>query len=314
MSEETVVTTLFKKIDELALNIQKQDQQTYLEAIVAAGEDLFASLESDKYTKENLRKAVQLAVLNGMKEAVQPHHEMTPDAVAMFIGYLVQKWTEHKVKDSISLLDPVIGTGNLLTAVMNRLPQDLHVRAFGVEADETLLKLAYMNANLQAHEIELFHGDAVKPLFIDPVDIVVADLPVGYYPNDDVAANFSLREKSGGHSLIHELLIEQSVKYAKAGAVLVLLVPNILFEQNSIKKLNHWLQDHAVIQGVLQLPLSLFKQEKHAKSILMLQKKGEAVASPKRALIAELPNFTDQQAVAHVIAQIDEWFQQKVRD
>ncbi|WP_227633456.1 class I SAM-dependent methyltransferase, partial [Klebsiella pneumoniae] len=80
------------------------------------------------------------------------------------------------------------------------------VRSYGVDADDLLLKLAYVNANLQQHEIQLFHQDSLKPLFIEPVDVVVCDLPIGYYPDDENAKSFHLHAKSG-HSYAHYLFI-----------------------------------------------------------------------------------------------------------
>ena len=319
----TLVTKLFEVIDDTASILQHDHSVTYLEAIVETGENLFQGdvtqtvdevtrkrlleiyrrVTIGHYTKEEIRKAIQLAVLKGMKEAVQPHHAMTPDSVALFIGYLATKWS--KGKEPLRLLDPVVGTGNLLTAVLNRLSQ--RVSAFAVEADETLLKIAYVNANLQSHPIELFHGDAVQPLLIDPVDMVVADLPVGFYPNDDIAASFDLREENG-HSFIHYLLVEQSLHYAKEGAVLFFLVPNTMLQPNETKRFNKWLNNHAVIQSILQLPLSLFKNDSQAKSIVVLQKKGKHTKVPKQVLLAKLPSFSNQRAMARAISEIEDWF------
>ncbi len=70
----------------------------------------------------------------------------------------------------------------------------------GVEIDDILIRLAYVNANLQAHPVQLFNQDSLEPLFIDPVDAVVCDLPVGYYPNDSRAADYQLKAVEG-HSL-----------------------------------------------------------------------------------------------------------------
>jgi site-specific DNA-methyltransferase (adenine-specific) len=64
----------------------------------------------------------------------------------------------------------------------------------------------------------------------------------------------------------------------------------------------------AVVKGVLQLPTTMFKDERYAKSLLMLQKLGEGVKRPKQALLVELPSFTDVRAVANIVKQIDDWF------
>ena len=50
---------------------------------------IYATFSTDKFSKEEIRKAYQLAILKGMKENVQPNHQMTPDAVGMFVSYLI---------------------------------------------------------------------------------------------------------------------------------------------------------------------------------------------------------------------------------
>ena len=51
---------------------------------------IYEELSLDKFSKENIRKAFQLAILKGMKESVQPNHQMTPDSIGMLFGYLTK--------------------------------------------------------------------------------------------------------------------------------------------------------------------------------------------------------------------------------
>lgn len=267
-------------------------------------QNTYESVADDAFRAEEVRKAFQLAVLKGMKEATQPHHEMTPDAVALFMSYLMNKLTDGK--ETLSILDPALGTGNLLTAVLNGAQQQ-RVASYAVEADELLMKLAYVNANLQNHETEFFHQDALQPLLIDPVDAVVCDLPIGYYPDDERASAYALQADSG-RSYTHHLMIEQSLNHTKEGGFLLFLIPNGLFQSDQTEALNAFIKQHAVIQGLLQLPLTMFKKEQHAKSIFILQKLGPGVKPPKQALLADLPSFSDEHALRNIITQIDEWF------
>lgn len=323
----TKVEQLFTVINQTAALLQEELQTSFLEAVGLTGDNMFEgrimqddilhnevlckriekeynSVNFNELSKEEIRKGFQLAVLKGMKEATQAHHQMTPDAVALFIGYLVNKL--YGKKDSLTILDPAIGTGNLLTAVMNHL-SNKEVRAFGVEVDDLLVKLAYIQANLQEHHIELFKKDALQDLFIDPVDLVVCDLPVGYYPNDTGAKRFDLHSEEG-HSFAHYLFIEQSIYYTKPGGKLIFLIPNSLFEGEQAAKLNEFIKKNTVILGLLQLPLTMFKKEQHAKSILILQKQGPEVKLPKQALLAELPSFSNMKAMEGMVNRIDQWF------
>ncbi|WP_246031641.1 class I SAM-dependent methyltransferase [Salibacterium salarium] len=326
MQPVTEVEKLHGLIDEMATSIQKHTDVTYLEALAEAGENIFQQaviqtlpddekkrLEEklkqelpEEMKKEQIRKAFQLAVIKGMKEAVQPHHAMTPDAVAMFMGYLVEKLTSKK--ESLALLDPAAGTANLLSAVLNQVPKE--TIAYGTEVDETLLKIAYVLSNLQEHDVELFHQDSIENLASPQADAVVADLPVGYYPKDEVAESFRLKAAEG-HSYLHHLMIEKSMNHVKAGGFFVLLIPNFIFESDEASSLHQYIKDEAVILGLLQLPSSMFKSGQFGKSIWLLQKKGPEVVQPGQALLAELPSFSDQDALLDMMKQMDKWFKEE---
>src|SRR5699024_1415315 len=54
-------------------------------------EQALKELNLSAFQSEEIRKALQLAILKGMKEATQDQHLMTPDTVALLVGYLAQK-------------------------------------------------------------------------------------------------------------------------------------------------------------------------------------------------------------------------------
>ncbi|MDA2161415.1 class I SAM-dependent methyltransferase [Bacillus cereus group sp. Bc252] len=320
------VETLFSIFDSSAVVLRKELDVTYLEALVETGDNLFegailqeelsesaierlnreySTFNEETYKGEEIRKAFQLAILKGMKEGVQANHEMTPDAVGMFMSYLFHKFM--KGQNEITVLDPAIGTGNLMTTVFNSAQENVTMSGFGVEVDEVLIKLALVNANLQKHAIEFFHQDGLAQLYIDPVDAVVSDLPVGYYPNEIGASEYKLKADEG-MSYAHHLFIEQSVKHTKEGGYLFFLVPNFIFESDQAPKLHAFIKETCFIQGLLQLPVSMFKNEKNAKSIFVLQKKGPSVTMPKQALLVELPKFSNMKAMEDIMDQLNTWF------
>ena len=155
------VETLFSIFDSSAVVLRKELDVTYLEALVETGDNLFegailqeelsesaierlnreySTFNEETYKGEEIRKAFQLAILKGMKEGVQANHEMTPDAVGMFMSYLFHKFMQGQ--NEITVLD-AIGTGNLMTTVFNSAKEGLTMSGFGVEVDEVLIKLAF---------------------------------------------------------------------------------------------------------------------------------------------------------------------------
>lgn len=322
------VEQLFTVFNETALVLQEELGCTYLEALAETGENLFQSsilqeelseltvkrlkkqyegIRLEKFSNEEIRKAYQLVILKGMKENVQPNHQMTPDTVGMLVGYLVQKFMKQS---SFRLMDPAVGTGNLLTTVLNQVPNK--VESIGVEIDDLLIKLAYVNANLQEHPIQLFNQDSLEPLFIDPVDAVIGDLPVGYYPNDIRASDYQL-QASSGHSYSHHLFIEQSVRHTLPGGYLFFIIPNGLFETEQAPELREFIKEHVYIQGLLQLPTNMFKNKNAAKSILVLQKKAEHITAPGQALLVNLPNLSNAIEMDKILTKIESWFKENKR-
>ena len=325
--KETEVIELFAWIDETTEIIEGQLNESYLESLSFSLEALFygeikisnsndlligkvneqlEKIDIDNYSVESIRKSVQLALIKGMKENTQHQHLMTPEGIAMFIGYLVGKLVEKK-EGKLSLFDSASGTGNLLFVVMEQLKRDLDV--FASEVDPTLLRLSLLNANLQKKEIEFFHQDSLRPLLLDPVDIVVADLPVGYYPDDIQASNYELKNKDE-HSYSHHLFIEQSLKYTKADGFLVFVIPDTLFSGDKSDELHKYIQKEAKIVGVLQLPDSAFTSKQQVKSILILQKKGKSDKVYKQPLLVQLPSLTDSDAMTDILNKINEWFEE----
>lgn len=319
------VEELFTVFNETALIIQEELEYTYLESLALTGENIFqaAILQEElselskkrlrksyegiklaKYTKEEIRKAFQLVILKGMKENTQPNHQMTPDSIGILFGYLVQKFY---TKDELRLLDLAVGTGNLLTTVMNH-QQGKNIAAYGVDIDDLLLQLALVNANLQEQQVEFFNQDSLEHLFIDPVDVVVSDLPVGLYPNDVRSNEFKVKSDNG-HTYAHHLFIEQSMNYLKPGGYAFFVIPNNLFESEQADKLHDYIKEDVHIQGILQLPETLFKNKQSAKSILILQKKGNNIVAPKQVLLAKVPSFSNMRAMEKVLSELDIWIQ-----
>jgi site-specific DNA-methyltransferase (adenine-specific) len=263
---------------------------------------LYQEIYQMNSTPEQVRKGFQLAVLKGMKDSAQPQHQMTPDAVALFMGYLANKLP---LSENWTCLDPAVGTSNLLTAVLNNAVKKAG-QAVGVDIDELLMKLSVANINLQQHNVELHHQDSLRPLLVDPVDVVISDLPYGYYFDEENAKTFQLSSEK--RPMSHFLLIEQALTYTKPGGFLLLLIPNNLFTMDVEKNLSAHLNETAVIMGLLQLPLSMFQNVNQAKSILLLQKKSPDVKPPAHALLVDLPSFKNREAMASIMAQINHWF------
>ncbi len=303
---------IFSFINEKSEQYEQNSEFTYLEGVLNTLEDVLdEKIEwvGNEATKEEIRKAIQLAILKGMRKSSQPNHQMTPDTLGLLVGYFVEQFFEDKLKNApISILDPAVGTGNLLLTVMNML--DGKTFATGIEVDEMLIRLAADTAELTKQPLMLYHQDALQKMLVDPVDAVVCDLPVGYYPNEEVAIEYELCA-SEGMSYAHHLLIEQSINYSKEGAYLFFLIPANLFESEQSKELHKYLKKHAWIQAVIQLPDGLFANKVLEKSILILQKQSKDLRAPREVLLAKVPNMSNKQALSAFFEKVQIWKENK---
>lgn len=303
---------IFSFINEKAEAYEKSGDFTFLEGVLQALEDILDEQKEwvgQGASKEELRKAIQIAILKGMRKNSQPNHQMTPDTLGLLVGYFVEQFFLEEVKNApISLLDVAAGTGNLLFTVMNLL--DGKTTATGIEVDELLIRLAADTAEMLEQPVLLYHQDALQKLLVDPVDAVICDLPVGYYPNEENAVEYELCAHEG-MSYAHHLLIEQSINHTKEGGYLFFLIPANLFESEQAQDLHKYLKKNAWIQAVIQLPENLFASKAHEKSILILQKQSPSQKAPREVLLAKVPNMSNKGALAMFFEKVQMWKESK---
>ncbi|ASN04984.1 class I SAM-dependent methyltransferase [Virgibacillus necropolis] len=320
---KTTIELLFEWIDKTTDMIQQHKDEPYLDCLAITLESLLEQdfldetnslltttvqeklkkIDLSSYSSDEIRKAAQLAILKGMKGSTQQQHVMTPDTIALLVGYLAGK--VMRSSDKVRVFDPASGTGNLVATVIRHLGKE--TIGYGSEIDQTLIKLSVLTANLQHLSIDFFHQDSLRPFLLDPVDVVVSDLPVGYYPDDVNANQFELRAEEG-HSYSHHLFIEQGINYVQENGYLIFIIPEFLFESDQADKLRTFLHEHAHIVGVLHLPESTFKSKNNAKSILILQKRGQDTEAPKQPLLVKLPSLKNTKAMEDILGQMNTWF------
>ena len=275
---------------------------------VAELEKLYRHLGLSEFSSEEIRQVIQLLLLGSYKkERVQPNHQMTPDSIGYLITFLIEKITSNDKMNS--MLDLTVGTGNLLAVILNNLKAlgNQNLKAYGVDNDDTLLAIADVSLALQRiSNVELFHQDALDNLMLPQVDLVVSDLPVGYYPLDDRAAQFETHAAEG-HSFAHYLLIERGVEKLAENGWGLFVVPSGIFETEEAQPLLKMIQKNGYLQGLLNLPRELFVSEKSRKAILMVQKKGDQAHQASQILLGDFPSLKDKKEFNGFLDEINAW-------
>ncbi len=283
--------------------------------IVKELEETYEEVELDKFDPETIRKAMQLAMLRGIKEDyVQPNHQMTPDSIGSLIAYLIEIIAEPQKK--IHLADLTVGTGNLLLTIHHFLNQapNREIELTGVDNDELMLSLASTNSTFQRTPINLFYQDALTNLLITPADVAIADLPIGYYPVEETIKDYETRFTGKDEkSYSHYLLIEQSINYLKDNGYGFFLLPSNAFNDEKFSVLVNYLKEVGYMQAVIQLPRAIFKNEASRKSVFVIQKKGDSAKQVNEVLFSNAPDFKDMDAMKSFLGEITNWKKDNIK-
>lgn len=218
-------------------------------------------------TKEEWRCAFQFIFMKASQtEQLQANHQFTPDTIGFLLVFLIENLVNS---DDVNLLEIGSGTGNLAQTLLNHLSKK--VSYLGVEVDDLLIDLSASIAEVMNSKAQFIQEDAVRPQILKKCDVIIGDLPVGFYPNDTIAKRYKVASATE-HTYAHHLLIEQSFKYLKSDGIAIFLAPSNLLTSQQSDLLKQWLKDNVSIIAVMTLPNSFFSQIANAKTIFVLKK------------------------------------------
>ncbi len=300
MINQTNIETLFDYFDASSTLLYKTYKKPYLDGLVISVENLMSNTVEEIYQEiksdlvgmirsvseidfqpEEIRKAFQFACLKGFKHANQSNQMITPETIGIFIQYLISKLYDKK---NLRLLDPLVGTGNLITTVANHMEEpELLV---GVDMDQESYRLSSALFDLLGYGDQVYYQDTNTFLY-PVVDAIIMD------------ASGIEKEQ------VYEIMKHHEKNLVEGGFLIGVfdgetVQPEILVEHsqgwNGVWKLF----------GMIHLPQTLTKQQK--KSIVVLQRDGSEVIQPNRFLLVDLPDFSNQTEMKHVISQLNDWF------
>lgn len=268
--------------------------------------ELYRKIQEISLEQEDIRKLSQLLLLKGAQtEPLQPNHQLTPDSIGFLFVFLIEQL--YNKTEKLNVLDLTVGMGNLLLTILSNLKlANYQISGIGVDNDETLLSVAAANGQWMNADMQLFHQDGLQGLLIEPVDIAVGDVPVGYYPIDEKAKEY-LTAASEGHTYAHHLLMEQSMAYVKESGFGLFLLPSNFIETDQSDQLKKWLSEKVYLQGIIQLPDELFKNEASRKSILLVQNHGSQAQQVSEVLLAKLTSLKDPKYVTAFFQEFITW-------
>ena len=246
------------------------------------------TLKSLKLSKEEWRRAYQFLLMKAAQtEPLQANHQFTPDSIGFILTFLIDQLVK---KGHIDILEIGSGMGNLAETILNNTQKN--VDYLGLELDDLLIDISASIADVMDAKVSFVQGDAVRPQVLKESDVIISDLPVGFYPDDNIATRYEVASRQE-HTYAHHLLMEQSLKYLKSDGYAIFLAPNDLLTSTQSDLLKNWLQKHAQIVAMIALPESLFGNAAYAKTIFVLKKQDEQAVQPFVYALSDLQNQAD---------------------
>ncbi|WP_304127210.1 class I SAM-dependent methyltransferase [Gemella sanguinis] len=292
---------LFFKIDKEVEEIK--DEGLYFEGLIK-----YLTLENDddyfdivdNYDKETIRKVYQFLLLKALKELNDPSYDITPEVITMYISHLIECIYGDK---KVSITDLASGSGSLLINIAALVKGEKEITS--VDVDSNYVRLQQNIFNLLETNVEIINQDALKPLNIKKQDILISDVPFGYYADEDNSLNYKLCS-TDGYSLNALLFIEQAANYLDENGVGILVIPKKVLElEDNFKK---YLEEDINLNAVITLPDEMFKNVSQQKAIILITKKGQT-RLPNQVFLAQIPSFQNKASYAKFIEEFNEWLE-----
>jgi len=295
-------------LEKLFFKIDKEVEEIKGEGLYFEGLIKYLTLENDddyfdivdNYDKETIRKVYQFLLLKALKELNNPSYDITPEVITMYISHLIECVYGDK---KVSITDLASGSGSLLINIAALVKGEKEITS--VDVDSNYVRLQQNIFNLLETNVEIINQDALKPLNIKKQDIVISDVPFGYYADEDNSLNYKLCS-TDGYSLNALLFIEQAANYLDENGVGILVIPKKVLElEDNFKK---YLEEDINLNAVITLPDEMFKNASQQKAIILITKKGQT-RLPNQVFLAQIPSFQNKASYAKFIEEFNEWLE-----
>lgn len=276
--------------------VEKGNKKNYLDAFIAFSEylneetiDTFGldnrSINSlnkvmDKIysldiLNEEVREALVLNIVKGLKHSDLPLEFVTPDLLVYLYSHIISMLFGD---EPITIVETNVGMGILMNGLINNL--DNEIEYVGLSNNEKAIKVASSLTNLCMNEARLFLND--------PMD-----------DNIKISSNICLIDNMIKLEKDKYSIYDYILKYNELSDYTLALIDNDFFNNSSEFKLRF----KGTMLGLICLPENLFKEGK-GKSILLMSKK---VLSNYDISVIQIPDLNDREKFASVLKQMNYW-------
>jgi len=268
-------------LTEINKNLNFDEYDTKLsDEVIKKLEELYKPFMENNFLNEEIRLALELYTVKGLKHNNYPPATMIPD----FINYLYVLIIKKLFDYGISLLDTNLGTANLLATINNHFDYELNL--VGIEEDPLLLNYASAFMSLQQIPIKIYYQNILTKI-LDVVDVVVGEFR-SFVIDDDLKIDNELYKQNIRY--FPYLVIASRLENIRDDGYFIHIVDNDFFKHQDFSTFNNYLQKYGYIAGIIMLPKEVVKKE-IGKSIII----GKKTQHKNDVLIVEMSGVSKEQ-------------------
>lgn len=209
---------------------------------------IYGEIEELEILNEEVRLAVEMIIVKGLKHRNVLLDFMTPDVINYLYAHIIKSIIYHSKlnkEKEIVIMDTVLGTGNLLHTIINNI-NDVEVKGVGIEHDELLVHVAKATTELLGNEVVINYNDALED------DLSYANIVIGDF----------------GESADLYKIIEKRIDNLTPDGYFVYVINNDFFSKipSDFKEI---VTSQATLVGLIVLPSNFTNAEHVGKSILI---------------------------------------------
>ena len=282
------VANVFMKYDRL-----KNIPETFEKQIYEKLDELNTYIEENGLNREELRRALFFIDIKAFKNLNFSLDIITPDAVSIIVSHIVSYLIDPK---SIgTLLDPNIGTANLIYSIINEL--NIEPRIIGIDNHLLLTQVCETKANLMQTPMDIIYSDMLKILPHD-IDLIVSDLASYEYTEEYSSNLYDAGVRYFPYLAIEHLLkIQNKVK-------MVFIIDNDFFSQKGSDLFRNELSKLGNLLCLIALPDNFFLKGTMTKSIIILDNNKQS--TNVHTNVFNLPSLDDQKNFLLTMEKIKE--------
>ena len=242
--------------------------------------EIYDEINSMDILNEEVREALVLIIVKGLKHVHYPLDGATPDTIIYLYAILISNLNFSKNNLNVLELDAYFT--NLINGLSNNI--DLDCTLYAIEENFVYSRVGEAFSNLQDNDVKIYCNN---PL----------DKNIGMY--DVIIGNIEAKETKDGHFYPYDIILKYTEQLNDKGYMILLIDNNFFGNKNIMEFKNKFM---GTILGLIVLPEELFKNM--SKSILII--------SPEKRkdfdmMVSNLPPFHEKEKLENALQKLKRW-------